>query len=444
MRARVLAGVAQIAMLGNRNEPAIQHARSAIALAQSVGDLEDEARARTTLGTSLASLGDLELGLAELGKGRALGKQLGLVDDPARAGVNSAFVLELAGRPQEALAVAREALADASTTGMTSAFGCAQAAVAANALIALGAHEEALELIADWLRYATLAVGEIRLRTSRAHALTELGRLDEAGESLARVRVLIGSLIDMNHLTPMLLREAEHALWNGEPARALATSERALAVIEAASDQTLTAATLAVAWRAAVAVGAADDLPSLARARRALAASGVAGWPAAGAGLALADAERDDSVEGWARAASELDALPHTFSATYARLRGAGAMLAANDRSGASVAIRVVLDEARALGAGRLLAEAQLLARRARLTADDERVPLPGGLTDRESQVLDLLAEGRTNRQIASELFISEKTASVHVSNILRKLGVSNRGEAAAARRSLGAGTGPS
>jgi DNA-binding NarL/FixJ family response regulator len=64
-------------------------------------------------------------------------------------------------------------------------------------------------------------------------------------------------------------------------------------------------------------------------------------------------------------------------------------------------------------------------------------VQLPGGLTDREIQVLDLLAEGRTNRQIPGELFISEKTASVHVSNILRKLDVKNRGEAAAARRSL-------
>ena len=55
--------------------------------------------------------------------------------------------------------------------------------------------------------------------------------------------------------------------------------------------------------------------------------------------------------------------------------------------------------------------------------------------------MLDLLAEGRTNRQIANELYISEKTASVHVSNILRKLGVANRGEAAAARRRLSAET---
>jgi DNA-binding NarL/FixJ family response regulator len=59
-------------------------------------------------------------------------------------------------------------------------------------------------------------------------------------------------------------------------------------------------------------------------------------------------------------------------------------------------------------------------------------------LTTREQEVLALVMEGRTNRQIGSALYITEKTASVHVSNILTKLGVANRGEAAAAARRLG------
>jgi DNA-binding NarL/FixJ family response regulator len=60
-------------------------------------------------------------------------------------------------------------------------------------------------------------------------------------------------------------------------------------------------------------------------------------------------------------------------------------------------------------------------------------------LTAREREVLELVAAGRSNRQIAETLYIAEKTANVHVSNILRKLGVSSRGEAAAAayRRGL-------
>jgi DNA-binding NarL/FixJ family response regulator len=55
-----------------------------------------------------------------------------------------------------------------------------------------------------------------------------------------------------------------------------------------------------------------------------------------------------------------------------------------------------------------------------------------GNLTPREREVLGLIADGRTNRQIAETLFITQKTASVHVSNILSKLDVANRGEAAA------------
>ncbi|MCT7357298.1 response regulator transcription factor, partial [Streptomyces sp. 15-116A] len=60
------------------------------------------------------------------------------------------------------------------------------------------------------------------------------------------------------------------------------------------------------------------------------------------------------------------------------------------------------------------------------------------GLTSRERDVLRLVAAGHTNRRIAEELFISPKTASVHVSNILAKLGVSGRGEAAAVAHRLG------
>ena len=80
---------------------------------------------------------------------------------------------------------------------------------------------------------------------------------------------------------------------------------------------------------------------------------------------------------------------------------------------------------ARSLGAVPLAADLELLSRRGRLAAgsspDDALRRL--GLTEREAEVLGLLVEGRTNRQIGDALFISEKTASVHVTNLLRKLG---------------------
>ncbi|MGQ4272239.1 helix-turn-helix domain-containing protein, partial [Nocardiopsis changdeensis] len=80
--------------------------------------------------------------------------------------------------------------------------------------------------------------------------------------------------------------------------------------------------------------------------------------------------------------------------------------------------------------------EAADLGRRAGFTAPVRAAP--AGLTPREAEVLRLLAAGGTNAQIAAELFISPKTASVHVSNILAKLGAPNRAAAGARARDLG------
>jgi DNA-binding NarL/FixJ family response regulator len=100
------------------------------------------------------------------------------------------------------------------------------------------------------------------------------------------------------------------------------------------------------------------------------------------------------------------------------------------------------------VGVAPIAAEATALARRTRLSLDDPAAdavvpaaedPLARfGLTEREREILVLLAAGRSNPQIAESLFISPKTASVHVSNILAKLGVDSRVEAAAVAHRLG------
>jgi DNA-binding NarL/FixJ family response regulator len=107
------------------------------------------------------------------------------------------------------------------------------------------------------------------------------------------------------------------------------------------------------------------------------------------------------------------------------------------------------LENAKRLGSRWLIDEITLLAERARLglaeapsATDSNGAPQddgedPFGLTDRERQVLALIAEGATNRQIGAALFMAEKTASVHVSRILRKLGVSSRTQAAAVAHRL-------
>ena len=96
------------------------------------------------------------------------------------------------------------------------------------------------------------------------------------------------------------------------------------------------------------------------------------------------------------------------------------------------------------LGAAPLRQEIERLARHARIDVVDaaERQDDDAGdrlgLTDREAEVIRLVAAGRSNQQIADALFITRKTASVHVSNILGKLGVANRVEAAAIAQRLG------
>jgi DNA-binding CsgD family transcriptional regulator len=140
-----------------------------------------------------------------------------------------------------------------------------------------------------------------------------------------------------------------------------------------------------------------------------------------------------------------LEVATDTWPLAYARYRLAEAHCATDDRAAAVVLLREADRAAERMGAQPLLDDVRALARRARLSlaeAADETPaaagPAPFGLTDREREVLALVAAGRSNGQIATALFISPKTASVHVSNILAKLGVSGRGEAAAVAHRLG------
>jgi DNA-binding NarL/FixJ family response regulator len=118
------------------------------------------------------------------------------------------------------------------------------------------------------------------------------------------------------------------------------------------------------------------------------------------------------------------------------RYRLAAALVVDGRRPDAEAELGRAHELASSLGAAPLLAQIESLDRRARLTSR-RRVTASvargvGHLSPREHEVLRLVAAGRTNRQIATSLFISEKTASVHVSRILAKLGVATRGEASA------------
>jgi len=147
----------------------------------------------------------------------------------------------------------------------------------------------------------------------------------------------------------------------------------------------------------------------------------------------------------WQEALRAWEVATDIWPLTYTRFRLAEALCGTGERATATDLLRDAARTCERLGAQPLLDDVLALARRARIdleaagaTASPAPDSVPFGLTDREREVLALVSAGRSNGQIAAALFISPKTASVHVSNILAKLGVSGRVEAAAVAHRLG------
>jgi DNA-binding CsgD family transcriptional regulator/tetratricopeptide (TPR) repeat protein len=169
----------------------------------------------------------------------------------------------------------------------------------------------------------------------------------------------------------------------------------------------------------------------------------VAHWHIADAELARIDGVPRPDL--WSEIAGYWDALAQPYQGIYARLRGVEALLAIGERHEAARALRAAHAAAVELGASPLRGDVEALAKRARIALPDagaepaERPPLD--LTRRELTVLELMAGGRTNRQIAQELYLSPRTVDVHVRHILAKLHAANRVEAAAIAHGLGIGS---
>jgi DNA-binding NarL/FixJ family response regulator len=180
----------------------------------------------------------------------------------------------------------------------------------------------------------------------------------------------------------------------------------------------------------------ADELVELARRTARHGEHGTPQGPEGMAWLARAEAEWLRAVSGPDAAAWERSMDAFGYGDVYEHLRSqvrfAEALLTAERRAEAAVQAREARAVAQRLGATPLLERIDDLVRRGRLADTPSEGERPSPLTAREQDVLRLLARGRSNRQIGEELFISGKTASVHVSNILAKLGAASRTEAVA------------
>ena len=457
-RARVVSGLGQILMLLDRYDESRSLCEEAVAMARAVGDVVQEGHARNSLGFDLVILGECEAGLDELRAALAIAVEAGIADDVGRAYVNLCESLDNCGRTPEALEASIEGIRVATELGVGFSYGTYIRLGAVAIAYAAGRWDEAGVLLEEALSHQPSGRGAIAYRLPRILPLL-VGRGDwpAADAALEAAEALADQGHGAQFIGPVHAADAERLLWRGDPRAALTTVERGLALLEGTGDRLETARLCRVgAWAAAdlhEQSRAARDREGVAAALRSLAvlderlclvtANTGATSPRFAAERATFDAElaratESPSAVAWRLAGDAWDAVDRPYLAACARWREGEAALATGDPVGASTALRHGSTIAGRLGALPLADAIGSLARRARISLDESQpVPESGegdpfGLTPREHDVLTLVAEGRTNRQIATELFISESTAGVHVSNILGKLGVASRTEAAA------------
>jgi DNA-binding CsgD family transcriptional regulator/tetratricopeptide (TPR) repeat protein len=444
-------------------------ARNAIAAARACGATGTEADASVTLGAAMAYLGTVDTGLDVLRFGLRLALETAETEGShtaLRAYVNLSDVLELLSRHAEAAQVAADGLKLAERVGSSRMLGSYLVGNRAEPLLRLGRWAEAERLIAEALADQPEGVFGATLHQLRAELAAMRGGYAEAGRELRAASQTFSHTVDPQFTQPLRYVAALIAVHQGDLTRA---RDAVAAGIGDASEEWTSRYAWPVVWLAmrteaddatrhrdrredvpAATTARCAELAGVA-ARLATTAPALAGYGqlvaaehARAAGMATA--------AGWAAAVAAWRAAEEPYPLSYALLRLAEAHVTAGETAAAEAAVDEAHALARRLGAAPIAAEAVALARRARLSlhsaapADSQDGPSAEpadelarfGLTDREREVLLLVAAGHSNPEIARMLFISAKTASVHVSNILAKLGVNGRVEAAAVVHRLG------
>jgi DNA-binding CsgD family transcriptional regulator len=415
--------------------------------------------------------GQMQEGFATLARARAAAKATGDSAALVEMAIHESFYLTEMGSGASAEEVMLRGLRDARQAGLGAWFRTMRLVNnAAEEMWIRGRTAEAAALI-DPLTAGPPGADNWKVHLTRA--LLDMLRGDHAAAAARQRQVdaLAGriSYAEMDREAAQFT--AQIALWAGRPADALEQVRQALAPYEEAPDLTQNCGPLLAAGLRACA-----DLAERARARRdpaaadaaQAAAAELAAWLERTAGVPFADHPMRPAIPpsratweaeqtrlagasdpaAWHTAAKTWENLGWPHCAGYAFWRQAQAQLDAGQPSTAATATLRAAATA-ADGHTPLLAQVRALAERARIplhappassgeTAAAARAPERYGLTGRELLVLRLLAAGRTNKQIGAQLYISPTTARVHVSNILGKLGVTSRVQAAAVAERAG------
>nr|WP_281371620.1 helix-turn-helix transcriptional regulator [Petropleomorpha daqingensis] len=453
VRATVLASLAH--GLQRLGDPRVAGAaRAALEAARAVGARAEEASALITLGGTVSYLEDAAEGEAALREGLRIALEIGDNDKALRGYANLSDALETRGKHQQAAEAARSGLELARRVGVVRTFGAFLAGNLIEPLVRLGEWDEAAELAHEHLATGVGDIFAASLLELLGYMAASRGAVGDALDCMKRARRNLSESGDPQFTHALAYIEADVNRARGDLAGAVGVVAEALGQSSAWSVRYM----WPLIW-----LGARIEADAATRARDlgdalsetplpvpALPESTVSFSPAATAYDVMAAAERlrrdgEPTVAAWREAVTAWEAAGDAWPLTYARFRLGEALCADGGREEAVEPLRAAARSAASLRAQPVLDDVQALARRARLALDErgaapvaEQVASPFALTDREREVLTLVAAGRSNGQIAAELFISPKTASVHVSNILAKLGVGGRVEAAAVAHRLG------
>ncbi len=441
-------------------------ADEALRLAREEGDFDAEAQALSTLAmieaghSSLATPGSEPFRLLALA--RAAAQRGGAYHPLAKLVIYESHLLCGAGEHESAAMVARQGIADAERHGLARTAGAFLAINVAEPLMSLARWDEAADIAERALDLAPPPLTGAGLRMICAYAALARGDTGTASRRAASSRAVLSGVgyEDQYHL-PQAQLDIELKLATDGPAAAaaLAAAELNRYDLTASSPRyvwpllTVAALSSVAALDATGAPGGAggagpmgfreddegiaalrDRLGSLAEKTAAFGPVQQA-WQLTFTALVPPDGTGPpERLAAWDAATAAWDAVRQPYQAARTLFAAARTALAVADgRRLAAVRLRRAAGLAASLGTSPLAGEIASLALRADVSlAGSGAGNAPAGLTGREFEVLRLVAAGQSNREVAAALFISPKTASVHVSNILAKLGAASRTEAAA------------
>lgn len=463
-KAEVLSFVAESLTLMGRFDEGLAMARSGMEIASQLGDRAQLGNAHAALGLAHQTAGDAGTAIEHHLVALEIERETGQTSLMGKTFLNLSDALFRANRPEEAVACALGAVDELHRLGDHSHSGFLTCN-AGEFLVALGRFEEAREIIGP-LEDAGFLADRSFSTSLLAEIDTQQGRFEDARRRLGAARRLLGETNQPQFLDPVIETEILLALCERRYEEASALVQQAwMTPREHRSSARLCALGLRVEADRAARARATRSIELEQQAidrgegiqKRCPDMSSMLEVDASHKTV-LAEASRlrgSSDPHLWQLAADAWAEVSYRSRRAYALYRCSESLLASRASREAREALSEAARLAEEMGAAPLSLEIAGLARRARLRLSGsqgnlEEAALPGGdpsergqldglgLTKRELEVMYKLADGLTNKQIAEALYISPKTASIHVSNILTKLGVSSRTEAA--RRAYDAG----